>query len=124
MEAVRELLETIRQKGLIPGHLRGVFNLLIGRTITRLDGTPISKGLTWRELSTLLRELRWEKSLVRELGLDPDTLSPRDRDRFWFQAIASANVNSPLARQQADSLAERLESHGFHVVPLPPASRS
>jgi len=122
MEAVREFLETLRQKGLITGRFRGVLYLAIGRTITRLDGTPVSQGLTWRELAALFRELRWDKQLVEELGLNPATLSPRDRERFWFQAIAAAGVDSPLARTQADELAERLVSHGYQVVPLKPAT--
>src|SRR5947199_10377616 len=84
MDGLREFLETVRQRGLVAGNLRGLFHIAIGRRVTRADGTVVSTGLTWRELANLLKGMRYEKELVAEVGADPDELSPRDRQRFWY----------------------------------------
>src|SRR5262245_47037671 len=97
MNGVETLLEEIRKRNLADGHLRGFLHLLIGRKIVRSDGTVVSNGMTWRTVADLLRRLRWPPEGVRELGLDPDTLSPRDRQRFWFTAISSAQLELPEA---------------------------
>ena len=76
-----------RTEHLVAGHFRGFLHVAIGRTVTAADGTVVSAGTTWRELANLLKLLKFDTELVRELGADPDTLSPRDRDRFWFAAI-------------------------------------
>src|SRR5262249_61863092 len=91
------------------------------RRVTKADGTAVSTGLTWRELAGLLKLLRFDKELVRELGVDPETLAPRDRQRFWYSAIALARVDSPEALAEADRLAGRLEEQGFVVGPAPAA---
>src|SRR5262249_33604764 len=94
MDGLREFLDDLKQQGSAQGNLLGVLNVLIGRRITTADGTVLSNGLTWRELAELLKRVRWDREAVRELGLDPDRLAPRDRERFWYQAIAQANVSS------------------------------
>jgi hypothetical protein len=98
MDGTRELLEAIRDNGLAAGRFRGVLHIAIGRKVTRPDGTVVSAGVTWRELARLLKQLRFDKDLVRELGADPEALAPRDRQRFWYSAIALARVDAPGLR--------------------------
>jgi hypothetical protein len=115
MEGAREFLEQVRQHQHLKGHFQGLLHLMIGRTIARGDGTVLSSGLTWRQLSELLRVLRWDREWVRELGLDPDALPPRDRQRFWYSAISQAHVDSPEAAASADSLARKMAAHGYKI---------
>ena len=56
---------------------------------------------------------------IRELGLDPDELSPRDRERFWYLAISRGGVASPQAVAAGDQLAAELKKHGYVVGPAP-----
>src|SRR5215216_5272361 len=105
MEGLREFLEKVRQQHLVRGNLRALFHVCIGRKISRADGTVLSQGATWRELSDLLRNIRWDKELVRELGLNPDDLPPRDRQRYWYAAIVAARVDAPDARDLGDAYA-------------------
>jgi hypothetical protein len=105
MDGVETFLEELRRQGLADGHFLGLIHVLIGRRITKTDGTVVSPGLTWRALSDLLKTLRWNKDVVREIGLDPATLPPRDRQRFWYTAIAHAKVDSPEAVAAGDQLA-------------------
>jgi hypothetical protein len=126
MDAIRPFLDAVRDKNLAPGRLRGVFRTAIGRRIALADGTVLSTGLTWRQLAAALKNSRFDKDLVREIGADPETLSPRDRERFWYSAIGLAQVNSAEARVQADSLAVALRPYGIVVGPDPlsPAGKS
>ena len=94
MDALQEFLESLERLGLAQGHTLGVFNVLIGRRIAREDGTILSNGLTWRELAAWLKKVRWDPETVRELGLDPDNLPPRDRQRFWYTAIMPVDRKS------------------------------
>jgi len=119
MNGVETLLETIRKKGLADGNLRGLLHVLIGRKITGADGAVVSTGLTWRATADLLKRVRWPPEVVRELGLDPDTLSPRDRQRFWFTAITTAQVQSQEAAADGDQLASKLAGLGYVVGPAP-----
>lgn len=133
MEGIRELLTAIRNAGLLVGNFRGVLHLAIGRTVTRPDGTTVSTGLTWRALAAELKNLRFDPELVRELNLDPSELAVRDRERFWYSAIAQAKVDSPEAVAAAEKLVGPLKSLGYVVgpppagiasaAPSPPASR-
>lgn len=116
MDGVREFLEVVRQNRLDKSHLRAVLHIAIGRRIQKVDGTLVSTGITWRQLAELLRIVRWDKEAVRELGLNPDDLPPRDRQRFWYQAISSAKVDSPAARAEADSLIPLLAKIGYTVT--------
>ncbi len=121
MDAIRELLTSARDAGLLTGNFRGLLHIAIGRTITRLDGTVVSSGLTWRALATELRALRFDTELVRDYGADPVQLATRDRERFWYSAIAAAKVDSAEAVAEADKLAPKLKSLGFVVGPSPVA---
>ncbi len=119
MDALTEFLEDLRRQNLAQGHFLGLLNLLIGRTIARADGTIVCGGLTWRLLAGWLKKVRWSKESVRELGLDPDDLPPRDRQHFWYSAISRAGVDSPKAREAGDRLAAILTTKGYVVGPPP-----
>jgi hypothetical protein len=121
MDGIRELLDAVRDHGLIKGRFRGLLHIGIGRKVTKPDGSLLSAGLTWRELATVLKELRFDRDLAREFGADPSTLAPRDRERFWYSAIVQAHVNSPEASAEADALAAELKRLGFIVGPNPTA---
>jgi hypothetical protein len=119
MDGIRALLDAIRDHHLARGRVRGVFHLAIGRRVETPDGTLVSAGVTWRELANHLKAAKFDKELAREVGADPDTLSPRDREKMWYAAIALAKVGSPEASRQADELAARLKPLGFVVGPPP-----
>lgn len=119
MDGIRDLLETARANGLVAGRFRGLLHIAIGRTVTKPDGTKLSSGLTWREVATLLKNLRFDPELGRELGADPETLSPRDRERYWYAVIAMARVDSLEAVTEAEKLVGPLKEHGFVVAPAP-----
>jgi len=121
MEGLREFLEKVRQSHLVRGHFRALLHVAIGRRISRSDGTLVSAGVTWRQLAELLRVIRWDKELVRELGLNPDDLPPRDRQRYWYAAIVAARVNALDARDLGDTYARVLAPLGFVVGPAPGA---
>jgi len=119
MDGTRRFLEVVLAQNLMVGNLRGVFHIAIGRKLTAPDGTVISVGVTWRELSILCKSLKLDTELVQELGADPDTLSPKDREKFWYFAVAHAKVNSAEARDQADTLVAPLKKLGIIVGPAP-----
>ena len=122
MEGTKEFLELVVQHGLAKGHLRGVFHIAIGRRLTKADGTPLAGGVTWRELAAILKTVKFDRELVKELGADPETVAPRDREKFWYAAIALAQVDSHEARSQAERLAAKLERFGIRIsgiAPLP-----
>jgi hypothetical protein len=122
MDQLREFLEAVRREGLSPGNFQGLLHILIGRRISRTDGGAlVSAGMTWREAAALLKRLRWDREAVRELGLDPAALPPRDRQRFWYAAIAAANLASEAACQAGDRLVEPLAKLGYTVGPAPGA---
>jgi len=122
MDSLRELLEAVREGDLARGHFRGLLHILIGRRITRADGTVVSSGTTWRDLAALFKRLRWDVESVRELGLDPTALPPRDRQRLWYLAISRGGIDSPEARADAERLVKPLGELGFVVGPAPKAS--
>ncbi len=119
MEPLLQFLEAVRQHTALRGQLRGLLHVLIGRQITKTDGTLVSSGLNWREAAALLKRLRWETEAVRELGLNPTELPARDRERFWYAAIARAGVDSSLARADGDRLARPLQTLGYVIGPAP-----
>jgi hypothetical protein len=119
MDALREFLEDLKRQGLAQGHFLGLLNLLIGRKITTEDGTTICQGLTWRSLAAWLKKVRWNKQSVRELGLDPEALPPRDRQHYWYTAIARAGIDSAKANEAGDRLAEVLAGKGYRIGPRP-----
>jgi hypothetical protein len=93
--------------------------VLVGRRITRTDGTPVSAGLTWREAAVLLKRVRWPREAVKELGLKPADLPPRDRERYWYIAIARAGIDSAAVVTAGNRLAEELRSVGYVAGPPP-----
>ena len=119
MDSLRELLEAVRGNDFVQGRFRGLLHVLVGRRITREDGSVVSAGMTWRDLASLLKRVRWDRDMVREMGLDPAELAPRDRERFWYSAIARAGIDSPEAVAAADQLVEPLKKLGFVVRPAP-----
>src|SRR5436309_2270353 len=121
MDGLREFLEQVRERNLAAGHLRGLFHVAIGRRITTTAGNLISAGATWRELAALLKLLRFDKDLVTEVGADPDELAPRDRQRYWYSAIALARPDSPEAIADAEKLIPLLKPLGYVVGPPPTA---
>jgi hypothetical protein len=123
MDLLREFLEDLIRRGLVQGHFQGLLHILIGRRVEKLDGTLISNGLTWRDLAALLKKIRWDKDAVIELGLNPTELPPRDRQRYWYSAIAQAHVDSLQAIQAGDALAALLADAGYHVGPPPGVAR-
>jgi hypothetical protein len=116
MDVLRSLLEEMKQHGLERGHTLGLFHLLIGRRIDRQDGTVVCRGMTWRQLATLLKKARWDRKGVCDLGLELATLPPRDRRQFWYAAISKANVDSGAARQAGDALAALLKPLGYQIT--------
>lgn len=119
MDRLREFLNAVREHGLAEGHFLGLLHILIGRRIALADGTVVSGGLTWRAAATVLKRARWNREAVREVGLDPARLPPRDRQRFWYTAIGQAGVDSAEARAAGDRLATRLGKVGYGVGPAP-----
>jgi hypothetical protein len=117
MEGAREFLEAVRHHQLAKGHFRGLLHLVVGRVIRRDDGRTLSRGVTWRQLAELLKNLRWDKEFVREVGLLPAELPPRDRGRYWYAAIIAAGIDTPRAAAEADVLAAKLRPHGLIVTP-------
>ncbi|HEX5269391.1 MAG TPA: hypothetical protein VFW33_02840 [Gemmataceae bacterium] len=124
MDRVRQLLNDVKQRGLAPGKLLGLLNVLIGRRVALADGTPVSAGLTYRELAGHLKRVRWEPDTVSELGLDPKALPPRDRERYWYQAIVLARVDSPQGATAGDEVAVALRAASYDVGPAPGAAGS
>jgi hypothetical protein len=119
MDAVRDFLLEMRQKGRVNGHFLGLLNILIGRRICRADGLVLSTGVTWRALANLLRQCHYDAELVRELGLNPDDIGQRDRLRFWYAAIAKADVAAEGATRQGDKLAAMLAKDGYVISQAP-----
>jgi hypothetical protein len=119
MDSLRELLETVRARNVARGRFRGLLHILVGRRISGADGTLISSGMTWRDAAALFKRLRWDREAVRELGLEPATLPPRDRERYWYTAIARAGIDSPEAVAEADQLVKPFQDLGYVVGPPP-----
>jgi hypothetical protein len=119
MDVLREFLGDLKRHGYAQGNFLGLLHVLIGRQIRGADGALISSGLTWRELADLLKRTRWDREVVRELGLDPAALPPRDRQRYWYQAIAQVRLDSAQATEAGDRLAQALRSAGYLVSPAP-----
>lgn len=119
MDGLREFLDDIQKHHQVRGHFLGLLHILIGRRIGRKDGTVIGTGLTWRDAAALLKTVRWEPEAVRELGIDPASLPPRDRQRFWYSAIAQAQVSSEAAVRAGDKLASVVGKIGYVVSAAP-----
>ena len=119
MADIRDLLEAVRDGGQAAAHFRGLLHIAIGRRVTTAGGELVSAGVTWRELAVWLKQLRFDTDLVKQFGADPDTLAPRDRNRFWYSAIAAARVDSAEAFADAEQLIGGLKELGYVVGPPP-----
>jgi hypothetical protein len=119
MDGLQALFKVLKDSDYANGNFLGLLNVLVGRRITDARGTVITTGLTWRELSEWLRKTRWDREAVRELGLDPATLPPRQRQRFWYAALSQAQLSSNRATLAGDRLAKALQSAGYLVGPAP-----
>jgi hypothetical protein len=115
MDRLRELLVQIKLEGRAKGNFLGLLNVLIGSRIETPQGELISGGATWRELAEALKRVRWDKQSADELSLDRARLAPRDRQKFWYQVIGLANVDSAQARAAGVLFAETLRQAGIHV---------
>ena len=112
---MREFLDDLKRHGYAQGNFLGLLHVLIGRRIEKADGKVLSVGLTWRDTAAWLKKARWDKDAVRELGLEPANLPPRDRQRYWYTAISHAKVDTPEAMAVGDRLAEKLKTAGYIV---------
>jgi hypothetical protein len=121
MDRLRDLLDALKKQAFAAGNFLGLLHVLIGRRILAPDDTQLSAGISWRELAGLLKQVRWDKEAVRELGLDPAALPPRDRFKYWYTAIGQADVGSERAARAGDEFAKRLAKLGYKVGPAPRA---
>lgn len=115
MDQLREFLDTVRSQGAASGRFRGLLHVLVGRRVAMADGTLISSGMTWRDVAAALKKYRWDREAVRELGLDPATLPPRDREKFWYTVINRAGLGTPEAAAEAEALAAVLREMGYTI---------
>lgn len=115
MDALSLLLEPLKKDTRIQKHFLGLLHVLIGRRISTTSGQLVSSGLSWRDLAAKLKKLRWDPEVVRELGIDPADLPPRDRQRYWYLAISRAAVDSTAALTAAHEVANILKDLGYEV---------
>src|SRR5262249_48179503 len=113
-----DFLTQVKKHKLAEENFLGFLNVFIGRRISA-SGSVVSAGLGWRALSGWLKKIRWDPESVRELGIDPAELNPRDRQRYWFTAISRANVDSAKATEAGDRFAAALAKAGYQVGPPP-----
>jgi len=118
MEAIRSLLSHVRTTGIAPGHFPGLLHVLIGRTITQMNGEVVSRGVTWRECAALLKNARIDPDLVRSLGQDLADLPPRDREKYWYIALTRFPVGGEAARSSAVAMGPWLSKAGLLVSDL------
>ncbi|MGH9677218.1 MAG: hypothetical protein ACRD36_08965 [Candidatus Acidiferrum sp.] len=119
MEQLEELFKKVAARGTAKGNFLGLLHILIGRRISLLDGTLVSPGMTWRDLATWLKQVRWDRDTVAELGLEGGKLPPRDRERYWYTVIARAGVDSGAAVAAGDRLIKIFKELGYEVGPAP-----
>jgi hypothetical protein len=119
MDRVRQFLGEVKARGVASGNLLGLLNVVMGRRIADRDGNSVCAGITWREMATLLKRVRWDPDAVTQLGFDPNALPPRDRERYWYAVIAQAGVDSAKATAAGEQLAEELRAAGYDIGPPP-----
>jgi hypothetical protein len=133
MDRLRDLLVDLKRNQYGQGNFLGLLNVLIGCNIQTSSGDVVSTGVTWRLLAEQLKKVRWTKEAANELGLELGSFAPRDRQRFWYQVIAHAGVDSPKARAAGQLMVEKLKQMGYRIKgsaevqkqsaePEPPAS--
>lgn len=116
MDAIRSMLARVRSPGFPAEHFPGLLYLLIGKTLVTSDGKVASKGFTWRECASLLKTARIDPELARTLGINPDDLPPRDREKFWYVALTRFPVGSDKAQHSATALVPWLADSGLTVA--------
>jgi hypothetical protein len=119
MDGLRPFLESVRKHRQARDNFLGLLHVLIGRRICGAEGETLSEGLTWRQTAALLKKVRWDKNAVVQLGLGPKQLPSRDRERYWYSAIAMSRLDSAAAREAGDRLAEQMGPAGFRISPGP-----
>jgi len=102
MDRVRQFLDEMKQGEFARGNLLGLLNVLIGRRLSRKDGTVLSEGITWRDMAAHLKKARWDKQAVKELGLAPEGLPPRDRLRSQSAQNHGVSRASPQNLERAE----------------------
>ena len=115
MDRLRELLVELKNDKHAQGNFLGLLNILIGSKIEAANGDLVSAGVTWRGLAEQLKKVRWSKQSANELGLELASFAPRDRQRFWYQVIAHAQVDSAKAREAGAQMMEQLRKLGYQV---------
>lgn len=115
MDALTAFLENPRIKPHLHDHFLGLLHILIGRRVLDPQGNVISRGMTFRDTAAFLKKVRWDPDVVKQLGIDPDSLPLRDRQRYWFSAICQAKVDGAAAAASADHLAALLRGEGFDI---------
>lgn len=125
MDRLRELLVDLKRDQYAQGNFLGLLNILIGCSIETSNGEVVSTGVTWRALAEQLKKVRWTKQAATELGLDLGGFAPRDRQRFWYQVIAHAGVDSAKAREAGQKMIAQLQKLGYRIkgptpIPGPP----
>src|SRR5262245_32394636 len=118
MDDLSDFLGQLKDKKLAEGNFLGFLNVLIGRRIS-LSESKVSQGLGWRELAGWLKKVRWDPEAVRDLGVDPAELNPRDRQRYWFAAISRAGVDTAKGTEAGNRFAAVLTKAGYQVGPAP-----
>ena len=88
--------------------------LISGALVDDMGGRPFP-GQSWRDLASVLKKVRWDPTMVRQMGIDPAVLPPRDRERFWYQAICMAKIDSLDAKRSAVKLKGWLDKFGYKV---------
>jgi hypothetical protein len=123
MDALASLLLDLKRRGVGSDNMLGLLHIAIGRTVRRIkDQAILSRGASWRDLSAVLKKIRWDPDSVASLGIDPSSLPPRDRQKFWYAAISRTPIDSAQARESADRLASQLKDLGYEVSPAPGSS--
>jgi len=123
MDKLGHFVQLLESRKLLHAKLRGAFHVLVGRKIFDASGAEVSGGATWREVATLFKDLRIDPRLIVQLGLDPAVVSPRDRGRCWYAAIAAARPDSAEARAEAEQVIASLTPLGYRFGPAPAASK-
>jgi hypothetical protein len=122
MDRLRELLVELKRDKLAQGNFLGLLNVLIGSTVETASGELVSSGTTWRFLAEQLKKVRWSKESADELGIELGSFAPRDRQRFWYQVIAHASVDSPAAREAGIRVIEQMGKLGYRIKSSSPAT--
>jgi len=115
MDTLETFLAKLRTQSFPQDSFLGFLHVLIGGQLIDPQGNRAFSGISWRELAALLKKVRWDPGMVRQLGIDPTKLAPRDRERFWYQAICQAGLDSPSAKKSAQKLKGWLDRFGYSL---------